>query len=79
MGSKHLFWIRAIPATTILAALLSACATNPTETYNTTGPTGSLERQELTFNGRVCHYNTGLTIYTQGNCPATVQSNVYTR
>ena len=62
-----------------LIIFLTACTTPPVSTYNTTGPTGSLTSQQVTFNGNVCRYDTGLTIYTQGNCPAAVKSNVYTR
>jgi len=62
-----------------LIIFLTACTTPPVSTYNTTGPTGSLINQQVTFNGNVCHYDTGLTIYTQSDCPPTVKSNVYTR
>lgn len=59
---------------------LAACATEELAVeYNTTGPTGALVRQEVGFDSYVCYYDSGLVIYTQGNCPPSVRSNVFTR
>lgn len=59
--------------------LMSACATNPPADYNTAGATGSLISQELGVGSNICRYDTGLTIFTQSNCPPQVRASVYTR
>lgn len=58
--------------------LLGACAQVP-PAYNTAGSRGALLRQERGFDGNTCHYNNGVTVHTQGNCPPSVTSNVYQR
>lgn len=73
-----------MPGLTAIAAcalllLVTGCASQPAADYNTTGPTGSLLRQEVSFQSNVCHYDTGLALYTQGTCPPSVRTNVYTR
>ena len=61
-------------------ALLAGCATEELGVeYNTTGPTGALVRQEVGVDSYVCYYDSGLVIYTQGSCPPSVRSNVFTR
>ena len=64
----------------VIALLLVSCASRETvTTYNTTGPAGSLVSQQIGFDTNICRYDTGLTIYTQGNCPPSVRTNVYKR
>lgn len=67
-----------IITTTIIVGLLAACSTPPPG-YNTTGSTGQLIRQATGFDGNVCHYDNGITLNTQGNCPPTATSSVYQR
>ena len=59
--------------------LLAGCVSESATAFNTIGPTGTLLRQAVSFQANVCHYDTGLTLYTQGRCPPSVHTNVYTR
>lgn len=63
----------------LLTSLLAGCAGNEAATYNTTGPSGALVSQQVGFDANICRYDTGLTLYTQGTCPAEARTNVYTR
>jgi len=59
--------------------LLAGCVSESATAFNTIGPTGTLLRQAVSFQANVCHYDTGLTLYTQGRCAPSVHTNVYTR
>ena len=73
---KNLTCTLLVPA---LLALLVSCASQPPADYNQTGSQGALLRQELGVESNICYYDTGLKIYVQGNCPASVRASVFQR
>lgn len=64
---------------TLTTFFLAGCVSPDQENYNETGSIGALVSQDVGFDGNVCRYDNGQTVYTQSNCPSTVRNSVYTR